>query len=43
VRIIVDNNCYHALGHILKKRYITHPLRVGLYKITGSIVTNGPE
>ena len=23
-RIIASNKCYHALGHILKKRYITH-------------------
>jgi len=22
--IIAGNNCYHALDHILKKRYITH-------------------
>jgi len=43
VRIIVHNKCYHALSHILKKRCITHPLRVCLYKITGSIVTSGPE
>jgi len=43
VRIIVGNKCYHALSHILKTRYITHLLRVGIYKITGSIVTDGPE
>jgi hypothetical protein len=27
VRIITDNKCYSAVGHILKKRYITHSLR----------------
>ena len=42
VRIIVGNKCYHTPGHILKTRYITHPLRVGLYKIAGPVVTNGP-
>jgi hypothetical protein len=24
VRIIAGNKCYHALGHLLKKRYIQH-------------------
>jgi hypothetical protein len=31
-RIIAGNKCYHALCHLLKKRYITQSLRVGLYK-----------
>ena len=44
VRIIVGNKCYHALGHILKKSYITHSLRVRLYKtIRRPIVTYGAE
>jgi hypothetical protein len=42
-RIIVGNKCYHALSHILKIRHITHPLRVGIYKITGPVMTDGPE
>jgi hypothetical protein len=43
-RIIVGNKCYHALDHILKKRHITHSLRVGLYEtVIGPIATNGGE
>jgi hypothetical protein len=43
-RIIAGNICYHAQGHLLKKRYITQALRVGLYKtIIGPIVTYGAE
>jgi hypothetical protein len=30
--IKTGNKCYHALGHTLNKKYITHSLRVGLYK-----------
>jgi hypothetical protein len=30
-KIIAGNKCYHAPGHMLKKRYITHSLRVVLY------------
>ena len=42
--IIAGNKCYHALGHKLKKRYVTDSLRVGLYKtITRPIVTCGAE
>ena len=32
--IIAGKNCYHALDHLLKKRYITHSLRTGLYQTT---------
>jgi hypothetical protein len=43
-RITAGNKCYHALGHLLKKRYITQALRVGLYKtIVRPIVTYGAE
>jgi hypothetical protein len=43
-RIISGNKCYNALGHLLKKRYVTQALRVGLYKtIVRSIVTCGVE
>jgi hypothetical protein len=39
-RIIAGNKCYHALGNLLKKRYIAEALRVGLYKtILRPIVT----
>jgi hypothetical protein len=38
-RIIACNKCYHALGHLLKKRYITQVLRVHLYKTVRPIVT----
>jgi hypothetical protein len=40
VGITAGNKCYHAIGHLLKKRYITQALRVGLYKtIMRQIVT----
>jgi hypothetical protein len=43
-KIIAGNKCYHALGHLLKKRYVTQALRVGLYKrIIRPIVTYGAE
>jgi hypothetical protein len=31
-RIIAGNKCYLTLGHLLKKKYRTHSLGVGLYK-----------
>jgi hypothetical protein len=44
VRNIAGNKCYHALGHLLKERYITQALRMGLYKTAmKSIVTDGAE
>jgi hypothetical protein len=44
VRIIAGNKCYRALGHLLKKRYITQALRGSLYKtIIRPIVTYGAE
>ena len=39
--IKTGNKCYHALGHTLNKKYITHSLRVGLYKTTRPDVTYG--
>jgi hypothetical protein len=32
--VIANNKCYHALDPILKKRYITQSLRIGLYQTT---------
>jgi hypothetical protein len=31
-RLTAGNKCYHALGHILKKRYISQSIKVRLYK-----------
>jgi hypothetical protein len=41
-RVTDGNKCNHALGHLLKETYITHSVRVGLYKtIIGEVVTYG--
>jgi len=39
--IKIGNKCYHALGHTLNKSYITHSLRIGLYKTIRPDVTYG--
>jgi hypothetical protein len=41
--IIAGNKCYHALDCILKKRYITYSLKVGLCKTVRPIGTYGAE
>jgi hypothetical protein len=43
-RLTAGNKCYHALGHILKKRYISQSIKVRLYKtLIRPIVTYGVE
>jgi hypothetical protein len=38
-RIIAGNKSYLSLGHVLKKRYITPSMIVGLYKTIRPIAT----
>jgi hypothetical protein len=43
-RLTAGNKCYHALGHILKKRYISQSIKVRLCKtVIRPIVTYGAE
>jgi hypothetical protein len=43
-RLTARNKCYHALGHILKKRYISQSIKVRLYKtVIRPIVTYSAE
>jgi len=43
-RIIAGSKCFNTLGHLLKKRYVTHSLSVGPSKtVIGQIVTYDAE
>jgi hypothetical protein len=43
-KLTAENKCYHALDHILKKRYISQSIKVRLYKtVMRPIVTYGVE
>jgi hypothetical protein len=43
-RLTAGNKCYHALGHILKKRCISRSMKVRLYKtVIRPIVTYSAE
>jgi hypothetical protein len=43
-RIIAGSECFNALGHLLKKRYVTRSLSVGPSKtVIGQIVTYDAE
>jgi len=41
--IFDSNKCYHALGHLAEKRYITLSFTVGLCKTVRTSVTSGVE